>query len=91
MKRLVIKGARVLDPSTGLDGLLDIIAMGGRVASIRPPDRANTYEGDQWEVVEAAGLLVVPGLIDIHTHLRVPISAALTGLARMSLYAARRL
>ncbi len=72
MKRLVVKGARVLDPATGLDAKLNIIAMGGRFASIRPPHEDDNYEGAEWDVVEAEGLLVVPGLIDIHTHLREP-------------------
>jgi predicted amidohydrolase len=38
MKRLLIKGGRVLDPSTNTDGIFDIVVMGGRIASIRPPE-----------------------------------------------------
>ncbi len=76
MKRLLLKGGRVLDPSRSVDGLFDVIVFGGKIASIKSPDdqalpsEAETEAG--WEVVDCAGLLIVPGLIDIHTHLREP-------------------
>ncbi|VAW36796.1 Dihydroorotase [hydrothermal vent metagenome] len=76
MKRLLLKGGRVLDPSRSVDGLFDVIVFGGKVASIKAPDDAaspSDAETDAgWEVVDCTGLLVVPGLIDIHTHLREP-------------------
>ena len=73
MKRLAIAGGRVFDPEAGIDGLFDIIAMGGRVASIRPSTGdMDAFTGDSWTLVDATGKLVLPGLIDIHTHLREP-------------------
>ncbi|MEK7881228.1 MAG: amidohydrolase family protein, partial [Deltaproteobacteria bacterium] len=78
MKRLLLKGGRLIDPEGGIDGLYDIVVMGGRVASIKPssaPPKADggsleTIEG--WDVVECNGLIVIPGLIDLHVHLREP-------------------
>ncbi len=76
MKRLLLKGGRVLDPSRSVDGLYDVIVFGGKVASIKAsddqasPSEAETDAG--WEGIDCAGLLIVPGLIDIHTHLREP-------------------
>ncbi|HLC17484.1 MAG TPA: dihydroorotase [Thermodesulfobacteriota bacterium] len=75
MKRLVIKGGRVLDPAAGLDGAYNIYVMGGRIASVKPTDKDTTelVPGvPDLEVIDASGLLVVPGLVDIHTHLREP-------------------
>ncbi|MFZ3073108.1 MAG: dihydroorotase [Thermodesulfobacteriota bacterium] len=71
MKRLLLKGGRVIDPEGGIDGLYDVVVMGGRVASIQPSGGSlETIEG--WDVVECKGLLVIPGLIDLHVHLREP-------------------
>ncbi len=65
--RLLIRGGRVLDPATGLDGRLDILVEGGRIAAVGP---AAGLPADR--TVDAAGLVVVPGLIDLHVHLREP-------------------
>ncbi|HZX36602.1 MAG TPA: amidohydrolase family protein, partial [Thermodesulfobacteriota bacterium] len=71
MKRLLLKGGRVMDPEAGIDGLYDIVVMGGRVASIKPSEGSlETTEG--WDVVDCTGLIVMPGLIDLHVHLREP-------------------
>jgi dihydroorotase len=75
MNRVVIKNARLVDPSTGLDGIYNIYTMGGRVASVKPTAEDTTDlkpEAPGLEIIEADGLLVVPGLVDIHTHLREP-------------------
>lgn len=75
MKRLVIQNARLVDPSTGHDGEYNIYIMGGRVASVKP-SKEDTSEltpgAPGLELIDACGLLVVPGLVDVHTHLREP-------------------
>src|SRR5882672_3134061 len=60
---IVIKGGRVIDPSLGIDAPRDVAIAGGRIAAVE----AN-IAGDATETIEARGKLVVPGLIDIHTH-----------------------
>ena len=75
MKRLVIKGGRVLDPASGIDGIYNIYVMGGRIASVKEAasdDTVLTDDAPGLEVIDAGGLLVTPGLVDIHTHLREP-------------------
>jgi dihydroorotase len=66
--KVLVRGGRVVDPSQDLDGALDVLLEDGAVARIDdripPPKRA--------EVVDAAGAVVAPGLIDIHVHLREP-------------------
>jgi len=57
----------VLDPGQKVDGLFDLLLAGGRIAAIQPEIRA---EVDR--VVEASGLVVAPGFIDLHVHLREP-------------------
>jgi dihydroorotase len=62
---LVITGGRVIDPATSTDGELDVGVIGERIAVIAKgplPGAART-------TIDAAGCLVVPGLVDIHTHL----------------------
>lgn len=61
---LIVRGGRVIDPSQGLDATLDVALEGGRVAAIGP-DLAPNHDA---AIVEAKGLVVTPGLIDLHTH-----------------------
>jgi len=72
MNRLVIKGGRVFDPVQRLDGLYNIYVMGGRIASIKKADEDASEVGTDVDSVDATGLVVVPGLIDAHVHLREP-------------------
>jgi len=65
---LLIKGGRVLDPSQDLDAALDVLCVEGKIARLG----AGLEAGPDTEVVDATGLLVTPGLIDIHVHLREP-------------------
>lgn len=60
---LVIKSGRVIDPSRKLDAIRDVAVWQGKIAAIA----ANVPVGSA-EVIDAHGKLVVPGLIDIHTH-----------------------
>ena len=61
--RLIIKGGRVIDPSLRLDAIRDVAIAGGRIAAVE----AN-IAGDAAETIDARGKIVVPGLLDIHTH-----------------------
>ncbi|HTP97416.1 MAG TPA: amidohydrolase, partial [Burkholderiales bacterium] len=60
---LVIKGGRVIDPSSGLDAVRDIGIAGGRIAAVEASIAAGAAD-----TLDARGKLVVPGLIDVHTH-----------------------
>ena len=60
---LIIRGGRVIDPSLRLDAIQDVAISGGRIAAIEA-----TIAGDDAETIDARGKLVVPGLLDIHTH-----------------------
>src|SRR5215470_9790555 len=60
---LIVKGGRVIDPSRKLDAIADVAIANGRVAAIE----ANVA-ADAAETIDARGKLVVPGLIDVHTH-----------------------
>src|ERR1051325_8144823 len=60
---LVIKRGRVIDPQLGLDAVRDVSIAKGRIAAVDA-----SIAGDAAETIDAGGKLVVPGLIDIHTH-----------------------
>jgi dihydroorotase len=60
---LLIKGGRVIDPSRKLNAVQDVAIKGGRIAAVQ-----TNIAGDAAEMIDARGKLVVPGLIDIHTH-----------------------
>jgi len=60
---VVIKGGRVIDPSLGLDAVRDVAIAKGKIAAV-----GENIAGDAAETIDAGGKLVVPGLIDIHTH-----------------------
>ena len=69
MKPLLIRGGRVLDPASGLDALRDVLLREGTIAAIEKPGRLKARDA---EVLDAKGLIVAPGFVDIHVHLREP-------------------
>jgi dihydroorotase len=64
MTSLLLKGGRLLDPGSALDGWLDVRVSDGRIAAIGPD-----LPADGAAVLDVKGLLVVPALIDVHLHL----------------------
>lgn len=65
---LLIKGGRVIDPSQGLDELLDVVVENGLVKEL---GKGLTAPANA-EIIDATGKYVVPGLVDMHVHLRDP-------------------
>ena len=63
---VLITGARVLDPSQELDATLDVLIEDGTIAKVDKKLKANV------ETIDASGLILTPGFIDLHTHLREP-------------------
>jgi len=70
MTALAILGGHLIDPAAGIDAPKDLLLKDGRVAEIAAPGKLKATNGA--EVLNAAGLTVAPGLIDIHVHLREP-------------------
>ncbi len=67
---LLIKNGRVLDPASKTDAVRDILLDGETIAEIAAPGKISRTNGA--EVFDAAGLVVAPGFIDMHVHLREP-------------------
>lgn len=65
---LLLKGGQIIDPSTGLNTIGDVLLRDGKVESAG--DRIGTPDGA--EVIDCTGLVVSPGFIDVHCHLREP-------------------
>ena len=70
MTPLAILNGRLVDPAAGIDELKDVLLIDGRVAEIAATGKLKGKNGAQ--VLDAKGLVVAPGLIDIHVHLREP-------------------
>ena len=68
-KSLLIRGGRMIDPAARVDAELDILLRDGRVAEVAPTKKVR---GSADETFDARGLVVAPGFIDLHVHLREP-------------------
>jgi dihydroorotase len=67
---LLIKNGRVLDPASNTDAPKDILLKDGRIKEIAPAGKLSVDSGV--ETLDASGLIVAPGFIDMHVHLREP-------------------
>ena len=73
MTALLIRGGHLIDPAAGGDALKEILLKDGRVAEIAAPGKLKSAIQDSGaEILDATGLTVAPGLVDIHVHLREP-------------------
>ena len=66
---LLIKGGHLIDPAAKINAPMDVLLQAGRVAEVAPPNR---IRGTADEKFDARGLIVAPGFIDLHVHLREP-------------------
>lgn len=65
---ILIKDGRVIDPKRGIDDVLDILIEGKKIKKIGKYQRDEAYE----KIIEAKGMVVAPGLMDVHVHFRDP-------------------
>src|SRR5947208_10760293 len=64
---IVIKNGRVVDPASQTDRIADVLIVDGRIAGVAP-----NLSSPKAEVIDAGGMIVAPGFLDIHVHLREP-------------------
>ena len=62
---LLIRGGRLIDPAAKIDATMDVLLRDGQVAEIAPPGKTR---GTAHEKIDARGLIVSPGFIDLHVH-----------------------
>jgi dihydroorotase len=73
MTAILIRGGRLVDPAAGIDAERDLLLKDGRVSAIESPGKLKSAaKQEAAEVIDATGLMVAPGLVDIHVHLREP-------------------
>lgn len=65
--KYLIKGGRVIDPSGNIDETLDILVLDGKISEV-----GRSIQAKDAKVIDADGMIVAPGLIDMHVHLREP-------------------
>ncbi len=66
---LLIRGGRVIDPASQIQAQMDVLIEDGRIAAMA---RGGEINASRCEVLDARGLIVAPGFVDIHVHLREP-------------------
>jgi dihydroorotase len=67
-RQIILTGGRVMDPEQGIDQVLDVLLADGRIAGVG----TDLGAAEDADVRDVAGLVVAPGLIDLHVHLREP-------------------
>ncbi len=68
MRPVLVKGGRVIDPSRQSDRAADVLIQDGRIAAVE----SNVTAPEGAETIDASGMVVAPGLVDVHVHLREP-------------------
>jgi dihydroorotase len=68
MSRIILAGGRIIDPASGRDEVADLLIQGDRIAAIGPAGSLGLAD----RTIDCRRRLVVPGLIDLHVHLREP-------------------
>src|SRR5450432_1819867 len=68
---IVIKNGRVIDPASNTDRVADVLIVDGRVAAVGP-NLSSPISSTQADIFDATGMIVAPGFIDMHVHLREP-------------------
>ena len=68
--KVIVKNGHLIDPASGLDGVYNLFVSDGKIKKVTKEDRLEGFEGA--EVINASGLHVLPGLIDLHVHFREP-------------------
>jgi dihydroorotase len=87
MNALLLTGGRVIDPANRLDAHADVLISDGRIAAVGP--NLASRASPETKVLNVAGKVVCPGLIDLHVHLREPGQTAKETIATGTLAAAR--
>lgn len=87
MSSLLLTGGRIIDPANRLDGIADLLILDGKIAAIG--DEAGRRAGPEVPRRDVRGLVVCPGLIDLHVHLREPGQSAKETIASGTAAAAR--
>jgi dihydroorotase len=70
MSDILILNGRLVDPASGVDAERDLLLRHGKVAAVEKPSGLSDVKAK--EVIDAKGMVVAPGLIDVHVHLREP-------------------
>ena len=65
--KLLIKDGRVVDPANNRDEVLDILVENGKISKV-----AKNIKADKADIIDAKDKIVMPGLVDMHVHLREP-------------------
>ncbi len=69
-KRMIIRNGHLIDTAAGIDGVYDLFVTDGKIAGVTKGEMQEGFENA--EVIDATGLWVFPGLIDLHVHFREP-------------------
>jgi dihydroorotase len=72
MSDIFILNGRLVDPASGVDAERDVLLRHGRVAAVEPPGGFKDLKKTGGHIIDAAGMIVAPGLVDVHVHLREP-------------------